>query len=122
MVKTDRGNKTPSEWKLYKRPLRTPQETRRIGKRSETVEFQNSKKNVIFIDKEESHMLCLSFLKSKNFLSFCSNNKFEYLTQYNVNPEDNFKNVKLTDQKELKVHKNNNIFNDDLIMMVRNCL
>ena len=81
MVRAGRGDKSPSEMELYGRSLRTPQETRQKGKRSETVQFQSSRKNIVFVNREENRLLCGPFLKPKNLLSFCSKNRFEYLTQ-----------------------------------------
>ena len=81
MVRAGRGDKSPSEMELYGRSLRTPQETRQKGKRSETVQFQSSRRNIIFVNREENHLLCVPFLKPQNLLSFCSKNRFEYLTQ-----------------------------------------
>ena len=81
MVKTGRGYKPSCEWEVYRRPLRTPQETRQIGKGSQTIQFQEARREIIYIDREENHLLYTPLFKKIDLLSLCSKNKFDLLSK-----------------------------------------
>ena len=90
MVNTGRGNKSSSEWELYGRSLRTPQETRQKGKGSETIQFQEARRDIVYVNREENHLLYIPFLNQVNLLSLYSKNKFDILLQDNVVYNDVF--------------------------------
>ena len=82
MAKTRSGYKPSCEWEVYRRPLRTPRGTRQIGKESQTIHFQEERRdNIIYIDREGSHLLYNPLVRKTDFLNLCSENKFNLLTK-----------------------------------------
>ena len=104
MAKTRRGYKPSCEWEVYRRHLRTPRGTRQIGKESQTIQFQEARRDIVYIDREENHLLYTPLFRKIDFLSLCSENKFDLLTkEYTLfnDAYDVFDNVCDGDDKSL---------------------
>ena len=78
---------------MYRRPLRTPRGARQIGKESQTIHFQEERRDrIIYIDREGSHLLYNPLFKKTDFFNLCSENKFNPLTKMDTLGNDDSNN------------------------------